>query len=253
MKRHILLGVLFSCAFWAPAVLASPDEIMVYTDEMDAPGQFGLEQHLNYSISGTQVPEYPGQMPPHHVFQATPEFSYGLSNTLEAGLYLPFAWDANGYSFVNGFRLRLKYIAEHIEGQHLFWGMNVEVGENSIRVSDSELTAELRPIIGYHDADWLLSFNPIVNTGLSSGSNQTPQFEPALKLTHSIGGESWAGLEYYGAYGALGSFLPGDQVGHTLYVVCDTASYGHDVSVGLGRGVHSSDDWVGKAVVSISF
>lgn len=34
---------------------------------------------------------YPGQTPSHPLTQATPEIYYGLSDTLEAGLYLPMA------------------------------------------------------------------------------------------------------------------------------------------------------------------
>jgi hypothetical protein len=235
-------------------VLAAPDEIMVYTDEMNAPGQFGLEQHFNYSITGAQLPEYAGQMAPHHVLQTTPEFSYGISDTLEAGMYVPVAFAPDGNSFINGLRLRLKYIAPKTENAHGFFGLNVEVGRNSIRVSDSALTLELRPIIGYHDAQWLLSFNPILNMGLSDNVSHQPQFEPALKVTHRLGEVGHGGIEYYGTYGALDSMLPADQVGHTLYAVLDTAIHGCDVNFGIGRGyANTSDAWVAKSVVAFPF
>lgn len=234
--------------------LAAPDEIMVYTEELNQPGQFGLEQHLNYSMQGAQVPEYAGQMTPHHMLQATPEFSYGLSNTLEAGLYVPVAVAPDGNSFINGVRLRLKYIAPKTREEHFFYGLNVEVSRDSIRVSESALGLELRPIIGYRDEFWLLSFNPILNAGLSDNVSHQLQFEPALKLTHRAGEGVRGGVEYYGAYGAWNQMLPAGQVGHTVYAVLDGEWHGYDINFGIGRGLaNTSDDWVVKSVFSLPF
>lgn len=67
-------------------VVAAPDVIQVYTDEINAPGEAGLELHLNHAIQGSRTPGYPGQMPSQHGTQVTPEFSYGLTKNLEAGL-----------------------------------------------------------------------------------------------------------------------------------------------------------------------
>jgi hypothetical protein len=252
MLKLLSCGVLAFCLFGD--ALAAPDEIMVYTEEMNEPGQFGLEQHLNYSIQGTQVPEYPGQMTPHHVLQATPEFSYGISNTLEAGLYLPVAFAPDGNSFINGVRLRLKYIAPKTPDKHFFYGLNVEAGQSSVRVSESALTLELRPIIGYRDEIWLLSFNPILSTALSDNVSHQPQIEPALKLTHRMGEGVHGGIEYYGAYGTWNQMLPAGQVGHTVYAVLDSELHGYDINFGIGRGLaNASDDWVVKSVFSLPF
>lgn len=225
---------------------------MVYTEELNEPGQFGLEQHLNYSIQGAQVPEYPGQMAPHHVLQATPEFSYGISNTLEAGLYLPVALAPDGNSFINGVRLRLKYIAPKTRDEHFFYGLNVEAGQDSIRVAESALGLELRPIIGYRNGLWLLSFNPILNAGLSDNVSHQPQFEPALKLTHRVSEGLHGGIEYYGVYGAWNQMLPAGQVGHTVYAVLDSEVRGYDINFGIGRGLaNAGDDWVVKCVFAL--
>jgi hypothetical protein len=233
---------------------ASPDEIMVYNDEMNDPGQFGLEQHVNYSISGSQVPEYPGQMTPHHVLQATPEFSYGISRSLEGGLYVPVAVAPDGDTFINGLRLRLKYIAPKAESENSFYGLNVELGRNSVHVSDSATSLELRPIVGYRDTQWQLSFNPILNMGLSDNVSHQPQFEPALKLTHRMAQGTHGGVEYYGAYGALDQLLPASRFGHTVYAVLDTEVHGSEVNFGLGRGyANTSDEWVAKTVVAFPF
>ncbi|HLY97039.1 MAG TPA: hypothetical protein VKO66_07460, partial [Sideroxyarcus sp.] len=111
MGRLLFFAALAICLVCGTPAFAAPDEIQVYTEETNDPGQFGLEQHLNYSIEGARTPEYPGQMPPHHVMQITPEFSYGITKSLEAGLYVPFAITPAGDTFLNGLRARLKYIA----------------------------------------------------------------------------------------------------------------------------------------------
>jgi hypothetical protein len=232
---------------------AAPDEIQVYTDEISKPGQYGMELHLNHSMSSIQMPSYPGQMSPQHATQATPEFFYGLTPTMEAGMYVPLAWNNQGNSYLNGLRLRLKYIAPH-EPEAFFWGLNGEVGQFSIRTSQSAEVAELRPIIGYRDHGWLASFNPVLNMGLSANVSHLPYFEPSLKLTHSVTQDMSAGAEYYGEYGPLTQFVPANQRSHTLYGVIDMAHSGYDLNFGLGRGyVNASDRWVMKAIVTIPF
>ncbi len=248
------ISALAICGICATLARAAPDEIQVYTEEMNAPGEFGLEQHLNYTIRGTQTPDYPGQMAAHHVLQITPEFSYGLTNTLEAGLYVPIAITSAGDTFLNGLRLRLKYIAPRRDDESMFYGMNVEVGRDSGRTSDSISGMELRPIIGYRDAQWLLSFNPILNVGLAASVSRQPQFEPALKLTHRVSAEMCAGFEYYGEYGSLSRLSPADQRSHTVYAVFDVETAGLDVNFGIGRGfVNAGDEWVAKGIIALPF
>jgi len=231
---------------------AAPDEIEVYTEDVNAPGEFGLEQHLNYVIKGTQTPAYPGQMPTQHVMQMTPEFSYGLTGNLEAGLYLPFAVTPGGYSFLNAIRLRLKYIAPRRDEEDMFYGLNVEVSRDSARTSESVSGLEIRPIIGYRDVRWLASFNPILNTGLAANVNHKLQFEPALKLTYKMFDDVRSGFEYYGAYGTLSQMLPGSQRAHTVYAVADVEMHGVDCNLGIGRGfVNASDTWVMKAIIEL--
>jgi hypothetical protein len=252
MRNFLLVGVMAICLIRGVDALATPDEIQVYTEELNAPGELGLEQHLNYTPKGQQTPDYPGQMTSHHVTQITPEFSYGLSKNLEAGLYVPLAITPSGNTFLNGLRVRLKYIAPRRNDDEVFYGLNVEVGRDSYRTSDSISGMEFRPIIGYRNVQWLVSFNPILNMGLAANVSHQPQFEPALKLTHSVGKDMRGGLEYYGAYGSLSHILPANQRAHTLFAVADVEARGYDVNFGIGRGfVNAGDKWVMKAIIAL--
>ncbi len=252
MRSLLLCVVLALCVLRGADALAAPDEIQVYTEELNAPGEFGLEQHLNYVIKGRQTADYQGQMTSHHVTQITPEFSYGLTQNLEAGLYVPLAINSAGDTFLNGLRLRLKYIVPRQHNEAVFYGLNVEVGRDSSRISDSISGMELRPIIGYRDVRWLLSFNPILNVGLATNVSHQPQFEPALKLTYSVDAGARAGLEYYGAYGSLSHMSPSNQRSHTLFAVADVEIHGFGINFGLGRGfVNAGDTWVMKAIIAL--
>lgn len=233
---------------------ATPDEIMVYTDEMNAPGRLGIEQHFNYTFKGRQTAEYAGQMPSEQLTQLTSEIAYGLAETLEAAVYLPFAVAANGEAVINGFRLRLKYIAPHPLDDLFFYGLNFETGQSSIRVSETRNAMELRPIMGLHNANWLASFNPILNFSLDGDARQSPRFEPAFKLTHRVGEGVNAGLEYYGEWGALNALQTMDQTVTTVYAVMDVESHGIDTNLGIGHGFfNATDQWIVKGVATLPF
>lgn len=245
---------LLASALSAPCVSAAPDEIEVYTDEISRPGQYGLELHMNHSVQGLKTPAYPGQTPSQHLTQITPELYYGLTGTLEAGLYLPVATDPQGNTSLNGVRARLKYIAPREAGDALFWGLNGEIGRAALRRSESGGVAELRPIIGYRGGAWLTSFNPILNMKLDNRYSHIPAFEPSVKLTHSVGNDLHAGAEYYGEYGPINSFVPANQRSHTLYGVIDMERPSYDLNLGIGRGyVNATDRWMLKAVATVPF
>jgi hypothetical protein len=248
------LGISLCCLAIASAQ-AAEDEIQVYTPEMDKPGELGLELHLNYVPKGRSQSSYPGEMASQNRLQVTPEFSYGLTRTLEAGLYLPMAMTQDGSLTGNGVRIRLKFIAPSDEDRdHFFWGINFELGRSAHRVSQNGVGLEIRPIVGYLDEQWLVSFNPILNMALSDGASRQPQFDPGLKVTHSVANGTRAGFEYYGEYGPTNHLLPGSQRTHMLYGVVDLDLHGFDLNFGVGRGLKNAEDgWVIKGIIAIPF
>ena len=238
----------------SPGAVAAPDEVQVYTDDMDDPGKFGLELHVNYVPKGAKEPSFEGEMQSNHRLQVTPEFSYGLSKSLEAGLYLPAAMSADGNLYGNGLRVRLKYVAPNEDGARFFWGMNAELGRSARRVAESSYSLELRPIIGYRDERWLISFNPILGTDLSTNVSREPKFEPALKISRKTAEGIYAGLEYYGEYGPVYHMLPAAERAHYLYAAVDFEAKGHDINFGIGRGFENAgDQWVVKAIIAFPF
>ncbi len=236
------------------SALAAPDEIQVYTEEMNDPGEFGVELHVNYVVDGAKESSYEGESPSHHMLQATPEFSYGISHNWEAGLYLPVAREEGGKLYGNGLRLRMKYMATRAPGESMFWGLNTEVGYSNLRVAESEWGMEVRPIIGYRTDEWLLSFNPILNMNLSNDLSRRPQFEPALKVARKVAEGLQAGVEYYGEYGFANDLLPAPERVQYLYAALDLARHDFDINFGIGRGdSNAADTWVAKAIIAFPF
>ena len=132
-RAAALVGALASVCLPAAARAAS-EEIQVYMDELNRPGEIGLDVHLNDVLTGDGAPDYPGAESSLHRLRITPEFSLGITNTLELGAYLPLATlSRDGTVRVDGVKLRLKYLAPHKE-EGFYWGANLELGKVSRRL-----------------------------------------------------------------------------------------------------------------------
>jgi hypothetical protein len=235
------------------------DEIQVYTDDINARGQFGLELHVNTTPSGETEPAYPGAVPPAHGWRITPEFSYGLGNDLEAGLYLPTTTNAQEGSFYyfGGVKLRLKWLPIHPGEGEAGWfaGANVEISDLNKSFSDSRYSTELRLIGGYRGERWLIAVNPIFEWALSKGyRGGGPDTTFAFKAAYEVVPGIAIGPEYYNTYGQLGNPEPRGQQDRILFVALDVDRAPLDFNFGIGRGLTSaSDRWTLKAIIQVPF
>ena len=234
---------------------AQQDEIQVYTYDMDKPGDYGLELHLNTTPSGRTSPNYSGEITNDHGFRFTPEFSYGLTSDVELGLYLPMLVDGSGeYHFV-GVKYRLKWlpIRPNDDGEGWFLGTNNELSRVGYKFSESPWTTELRPIVGYKGKDFLFAFNPILDWNLSNGlQSWEPDFVPSLKLTHEITKGLFGGVEYYSDLGKLAHIEPWDKQDNRIFAVVDVDMKPLVFNFGVGRGLtDASDRWTIKAIIEV--
>jgi hypothetical protein len=246
-------GVLCLGAIFCPPALAAPDEIQVYLDDINAPGEPGIELHLNYVPKGRNTPDYPGEIPPHHVFRATPEFSIGLRPNWDLGLYLPTEVAPGGHAYMDGVRLRLKYLATAEATKPFFYGANVEAGRVPTRTSEDRYASELRGILGYRDGPWLFAVNPILGWALSGPhKSSTPDLTLNFKIGREFSSEWSFGIETYSGLGKINDMASSSQQDHVFYLVADFERKGFGVNFGVGRGLtDASDDWVVKAILSI--
>src|ERR1700730_14840041 len=150
--RHGLrrgLCLLAGAAF--PVVLGQPakavDEIQVYNAGIAAPGQFTIQQHLNYVALGLKVPPFPGGLVSNHSINGTPEFAYGVTDWWEVGLYLPFAIQ-DQQLLSDSFKLRTLFVAPQADRRDLFYGVNFEISNSTPKFAQTRFGLEIRPIIG---------------------------------------------------------------------------------------------------------
>jgi hypothetical protein len=257
MKPHNLLpaccaaALLLACA--SGAATAAPEEIQVYMNEMGQPGEFGLDVHANYVVDGARGPDYAGAQVSRHALRVTPEFSYGLTRTLELGAYILGARDADGHYDVGGEKLRLKFIPT-AQDAPLFYGANLELGRVKQQFDQNPWNGELKGIVGYRGPRWTVAFNANFDFKVSGSAPSPATLELATKIGYAIDDTTQVGIESYNGVGEvrrLGSI--GSQE-HTTYAVLDTAVHGWDLNLGVGRGYKAaSDRWVLKAIIGVPF
>jgi hypothetical protein len=237
----------------ATAAAAAPEEIQVYMDEMDAPGEFGLDLHNNYVLSGSGVPDYPGAQASLHRYRLTPEFSYGLTPAVDLGAYLPLLTVADGGGLAaEGIKFRIKFIAPKSFAANTWWGLNLEVGKVSHALDINPWNAELKTIVGGRFGKWLLAANANVDWVVSGPHPGPVTLDVDAKVAYGVGAKTQLGLETYSGLGPLGHAGGLQDEEQFVYLVADTGIGKWDLDLGLGRGFGASQDrWVFKAIVGV--
>ena len=234
------------------AIAALPDEIQVYDDSLDKPGESGLELHLNTTPSGRPTSDYPGETVATHGVRGTFEFSRGLSPHFEAGLYLPTVYDPDhGYTLA-GIKARLKWIAvSHETTGGPFAGVNVELGHVERRFDQATDKLEVRTMVGSTNERWLLAVNPTFELPLNAGARGgAPDLAWQMRALRRFSPDTAAGLEYYADLGRLSHLLPADRMQHTVYGVLETPlPYRFDFHVGVGYGWAGADRLTVKMII----
>jgi len=227
------------------------DEIQVYNAHIAAPGQFTIQQHLNYVGVGQKEPPFPGGIASDKTLNGTPEFAYGMTDWWELGLYLPFSVKDRQF-LSNAFKLRTLFVSPHADQRNFFYGVNFELSYQMPRFAQTRWALEIRPIIGVRNDTYEFIVNPIVDIGF--GKNGEADFAPAARLARKFDTDLYAGFEYYADLGEIGNFKPLSQQQHTLFAVTDFKLGVFDVNFGVGYGLTpGSDRLVVKTIIGYAF
>jgi hypothetical protein len=235
---------------------ALQDEIQVYTDDINHPGELGLELHVNTTPKGVTTPSYAGEILNDHGLRVTPEISWGLTKTVDVGLYLPTVRSSDGHYYAAGAKARIKWLPiQPDEHSGLFSGVNLEVGQVKSQFSESVRSTEVRTIVGWKNKDWLMAVNPIFSWDISTGyTHSSPDFTLATKVARWVSDSVALGVEYYNGRGRLSQVLPSSQQEKSTYVVLDYEGEPFDFNLGIGKGRTAvTDTWTVKAIVSYPF
>ena len=247
----LLLATSALCSL-GPHFAHAADEIQLYNADINEVGQFSIQQHFNYTITGIPTPAYPGALISNHALNETPEFAYGVTPWLELGLYVPGAVNEQGQFLSNNIKLRTLFAIPDAGKKDFFYGLNFEYDFPSWPFVPSRFAMEVRPIIGWRNSQWELIINPIID--FAWGQLGEVDFAPAARLARNLGEDRFIGLEYYSGLGAPGNFPSFTQQSHQLFAVTDFKVGKIDVDFGIGYGLTpGSDRWVAKTILTYEF
>ena len=230
---------------------AADEEIQVYMDELNAPGEVGLDVHVNDVLDGDGTPAYPGAESSLHRWRVTPEWSLGLGHGFELGAYLPLTTIApDGVFRVDGAKARIKWLAPHQE-QGFYWGANLEIGRVSHRVDEDPWNGELKAIAGWRNERWVLAANANFDFVISGPVHAPASFQLATKIGYKVTPRLTLGVESYNGLGSFDAF-GFDHQEHTTFLAADFSLGKWDFNAGIGEGYGTSaDSTIAKAVISV--
>jgi len=231
---------------------AASEEIQVYTDDKEEAGHASVDFHNNYVLSGKSTPEYAGGLAPAHLYRLTPEFNLGLTDTLELGVYALTTRAPNGEWNGEGYKVRLKYIAPHPD-EGVYWGLNFELGRQSLPVAEYPRNAELKAILGWNLGKWNMAVNLNSDGSFNSGSGPVTEAVD-FKINYTVAEKTQIGIESYNELGSYKHFDAWNNNSKVIYAVVDSELLGHEFNAGIGHGTNSeSDQWIVKFIVNSRF
>ena len=252
--RLVALAVVTASS--APCSAAQQDEIQVYADEINKPGEFTLQMHVNATPKGVTSPNYAGEYLTNHGVRISPEFAYGVTKDFEIGAYVPeYAVDAAGHVLYAASKIRFKWLPiqpdEKLGG--FYAGANVELTAANPHIFQPRYQAELRNILGYRSPEWLLAINPTFDWQLESGyGHANPDFNYSIKLTRKIAEGFDIGAEYYSDIGPLSQTYSWNAQDNRIYGVIDIDMKPVVLNLGVGYGLTAAaDKWTVKAIFDV--
>jgi len=254
--RRLAASFLLAAAVFSGAARgALEDEIQVYLDDLNDPGRYSLQLHVNTTPVGITTPEYPGESVSAQGVRLVPEFAYGITRDLEAGAYLPLVHESDGEFRAAGVKLRLKWVPIRPPGQGpgMFAGLNGELAQVQQRFDSDRRTFELRPILGWRNEAWLFATNPVLDFALlGPDKGSAPGFSPSFKLARTVAPGIATGIEYYSDVGPINAFDPWSEQSHTLYWAIDIDRKPWNVNFGIGHGLTSATYlWTVKLIIEV--
>ncbi len=251
--RHLLrAAAAFALIGAGTSARAADEEIQVYLGDINAAHHFGLDVHVNDTLSGDRTPDYAGQQQSVHRIRVTPEWSYSVNSDVELGLYLPLATlDAGGHLRADGWKVRVKWLPRHPE-KGLYYGINYEVGRVAYHLDQNPWNNEVKVIAGWNSDRWIIGGNVNVDFALSGPARGPAQVQLATRIGYKLPGKTVISLESYNGAGSLRDFGRLARTDHATFVSIDTTIGQWNLNAGVGKGYGTSkDDVIVKFIIGV--
>ncbi|HEV2615146.1 MAG TPA: hypothetical protein VGU63_00905 [Candidatus Acidoferrales bacterium] len=243
--RTCLASFALALAALPAAAFAQTDEIQVYDGAIAAPGVINLTVHNNFTPDGQKTPAFNGGLIADKSWNGAAEWAYGVTDWLEAGLYLPLftIYSKDRGPAINGGKLRLLFVEPHADDHTFVYAVNFEFSYNARHWDPRRFTSEIRPIFGLHLHPWDIIVNPILDNSYLGGFKSL-DFAPAARVAYNLSPKWAVAVEEYSDMGPLRDFLPSDEQSHELWGVFDHSAKWANIEAGVGFGLTSSSDKV---------
>jgi hypothetical protein len=242
-KRYLLIP--FAIAAVIPFVTAMAQqgyEFEVYDTHLTKPGTTEFELNTNYVASGRKVVD-DGVFPTHHMLRSSLEIGTGLTNWLEASVYVLAAHRPNAGASYVGNRIRATASAPAEWKLPVEFGLTQEIGYGRPGFAENRWTYELSPMIGKTWGSLAFVLNPAFERSLGERASNPVEFEPRGKIGYAIGDEGSVSLEYYTVLGPTSGLDPRSEQKHQLFVAVEKElSKRWEFAISFGRGLTASSD-----------
>lgn len=242
-RRRRLGGVslagLALAAWPGTAHATDPFEIQVYDGTANAPGEFGLELHVNtvpVGLTTAPSPEYPLNHQTHFTFEP----SLGLFPWWELGGYFEMALRGDQAFDYAGIKLRNKFVTPPTWSSHWRLGLNVEFSLLPNTYDRGRWANELRPIVAFENERVAIAVNPIVDTSFAGpDASLGPSFEPCVSVALKVWEHLSIGVEYYANLGPFSTgFVPWREEEQYVYEVVNVLEIKRfELNFGVGQGL----------------
>jgi hypothetical protein len=250
--RVAIAALLSACSI---AAHAAPDELQVYGDDSNKPGEPSVDLFATFVTHRPKVANSEGLKSAYHVLRVSPEYSLGLTDQLQTAVQLYTSVAPGAKYDVDGLRAEIVFIRRHDDDDHFFWGGLAEIGRLPRYTSLSDLNVELKGIAGIKSDDWTFVVNPVVGWSIKgAGKGESPDIALNAKLTRKLNREWDAGLEHYADLGTAKNFGHFGQQNQQLFAFAVYKQKEWQLNSGIGRGLSTvSDAWALKLVFTREF
>ena len=204
----------------------------------------------------------------NHAYTSETEFAYSWTDWYQLAIALPVS--LSGVTGVvpgnsgetlswNGLTVRNLFITPGADKRDVFYGVSVQFAYTppnaalpALASTNTQFSAGLTPIIGFHQGGYELILSPTLAFGLGSGA--ITALAPAARLTRKFTETFDLGIEYGGSLGQIGSIAPSSQQAHIVYGVTDFKLGDFNVNLGIGYGLTASSNGLAtKLAISHAF
>jgi hypothetical protein len=230
----------------APAQV-DPFEFEVYPSQTEGKGVLELDSLNSFVPDGHSEEESgtsSGEFASNHMYRSALELAYGLTDKLEAAVYLNLAHpngDALQYAG-SKYRLRGSLFEQGELPVDLGWYVELE-WQKTPQFDESELELELRPIIEKDIGRFEIALNPKFEKAIFVGPEKNKGFEFGYAAGAYFNYKRWLspGVEFYGGVGLINDSEPLSEQQHYLFPVLrgkfpGGVKYSFGPGIGLTRG-----------------